>query len=231
MSMPDEAMTSMPPPASIIPKPEPEFHIVNKTPSVIDPKTGQTKRGRGRPPGAKNRVKPPDGGINPPMKMSPGSPSRQPSGSDPVDNKEAKKEQKKLRAEQYSKYINEELNDKLFMLLIGASNGAIKPEMLYKEGRVPPKAAGNPNLSELGNAIAIPADVADSWGKLIAELTETDAGKNLMKATDNHTLVVIMAAVTAVFSTYRYSQTLKPYIKLIQQVQANAKGDSNDLSE
>ena len=223
MSMTDDSFVSMPPPASIVPKEEPQFTVAPSQRAAIDAKTGQVKRGRGRPPGARNKVKIPEGGINPPSKLNI-PPSTRRDTAPTKDDDERKKEEKKLRAEQYSTYIAQELNDKLFMLLIGASNGAIKPELLYKEGRVPPKAQGNPNLTELGNAIAIPADVADSWGKLIAELTYTDAGKNLVKAADNHSLVIIMAAVTAVFSTYRYSQTLKPYIKMIQQVQAAQKG-------
>lgn len=230
MSMSDDSLKSMPPPASIIPKEEAQFVVAPKQASAIDVKTGQPRRGRGRPAGSRNKVRPPDGGVNPVSRITvPSSGKRETPSTN--DDSERKKEEKKLRAEQYSVWINQELNDKLFMLLIGASNGMIKPENLYKEGRVPPKAQGNPNLTDMGNAIAIPADVADSWGKLIAELTYTDVGKNLVKATDNHGLVILMAAVTAVFSTYRYGQTLKPYIKMIQQIQASQNGQKPEGEE
>ena len=142
-----------------------------------------------------------------------------------MDKKEATKEQKKERADQYATYITTELNDKLFMLVLGATN--MPPTLLYKEGRVPPKAAGNPAYSELGNAIAIPADVADSWGKLLAELTFTDAGKGLVKATENHNLVVLMAAVTALFSTYRYAQQVKPVLEFIRSQQGKDSEGGN----
>lgn len=228
--MSDDAFKSMPPPPSIVPKIETTPPVAPpKVQAVIDPRTGQVKRGRGRPPGSTNKVRTPDGGVNPPARLNvPTGPRETPSS--PVDKKEATKEEKKVRAEQYATWINSELNDKLFMFLIGASNGNIKPEYLYKEGKVPPKAQGNPNLTELGNALAIPADVADSWGKLLAELSYTDAGKSLGKVADNHMIGVIGAAIAAAFSTYRYTQTLKPYIAMIKNVQESQKGAGGDAS-
>ncbi len=112
------------------------------------------------------------------------------------------------------------------MLIIGATN--IPAEALYKEGKVPPKAKGNPALTDMGNAIAIPADVADSWGKLIAELTYTDAGKNLVKASENHAVTLLVAALTAAFSTFRYGQQLKPYLDMAKKVQQQARENNNN---
>ena len=232
--MPSEAMDPMPPPKALTFTVSPNALTPAKVPTpvgTIDPKTGQPKRGRGRPPGSTKKVVTPPGGVNPPMTMRGSGPSgRQPKATDPVDDKEAIKAQKAARAEQYSTYINQELNDKLFMFLISASGGSIKADYIYKEGKVPLKAIGNPALTDFGNAIAIPPDVADSWGKLLAELSFTDVGKNITKATDNHSMGIIMAAITAVYSTYRYSQQLKPILDGIKAANEMKKAEANGTS-
>ena len=230
MTMPEDALTPMPAPAAIIPREKINFTIQQQEPKpqVLDPRTGQPKRGRGRPPGSGNKIKRPDGGVNPPSRLvSPTQPSRE-TASSPIDQSGAKKEEKKARAEQYATYINQELNDKLFMFIIGATG--MPAEALYKEGRIPPKAAGNPNLTELGNSIAIPADVADSWGKLLAELSYSDMGKSLTKASDKQGVGIVIAALSAAFSTFRYAQTLKPYIDMARKAQ-EAKANASSSSE
>ncbi len=227
--MPPEALSSMPPPSTIVPKEEVQFSFTAPTPKpTINPTTGQpVTRGRGRPPGARNKVKEAPGGTNPPMRINnKDSAPRQPRPTDPVDKPEAIKEEKKARAAQYSSFIVDELNDKLFMLIIGAT--AIPAEAIFKEGRVPPKAQTNPHLTEFGNAIAIPADVADSWGKLIAEITYTPMGKGLVKAGTNPNTGIAIAAIAAIFSTYRYVQQLKPVLDLLKQTAAKSQETNNE---
>ena len=230
MSMSDDALRSMPAPSAIIPREEINFTIQQQEskPQVLDPRTGQPKRKRGRPPGSGNRIKRPDGGINTPSRLVTPPPRNRESTSTPIDEPIAKKEEKKARAEQYATYINQELNDKLFMFIIGATG--MPAEALYKEGRIPPKAAGNPNLTELGNSIAIPADVADSWGKLLAELSYSDMGKSLTKAADNSMAGIVLAALSAAYSTFRYAQTLKPYIEMTRKAQ-EARSNASSSSE
>jgi hypothetical protein len=198
-----------------------------------DPRTGVPKRPRGRPPGSRNRVREPDGGRNTPSTVTI-PPGRRPPSTPPTDDEEKKrlqqKQEKKERAEQYAEYINKELNDQLFMFLIASSGGAIKAEHLYKEGRVPPKAAGNPNFSDMGNAIAIPPDVADSWGKLLAELSYTGTGKSVVKMSDNNVLGITIAAVTAAYSTYRYGLQLKSVMEGIKKAQDEIRKAQQDAS-
>jgi len=216
-----DALQSMPPPVGLTFTLDPKAVAASKQPipiGTIDPKTGQPKRGPGRPIGSTKKAVPPSGGVNPRMTMRGSNPPKG-KATDTVDEKEATKEQKKLRAEQYATYINTELNDKLFMLLSSMPNSPFKAENFYKENKVPPKAASNPNLSELGNAVAIPPDVADSWGKLLAELSYTGVGKSISTATDNHALSVVMAAVAAIYSTYRYSLQLKPLLDAVKAAQ------------
>lgn len=191
-----------------------------------DQRTGERRRGPGRPPGRKNRPKEPDGGINPPstMRIPPGT-NRNPlddKKQDDTTDADRKRKEKQERAEEYSRKIKEDLNDKLFMLIIGATS--IPAEALFKAGKVPAKAATNPDYTEFGNQIAIPSDVADSWGKLLAELSYTDAGKSLTKAVENEWLVLLFAFAGAAFSTYRYTQQLQPILQMVKmQREAQAK--------
>jgi hypothetical protein len=165
------------------------------------------------------------------MTMRGSLPPREAKAIDPVDDKEAIKEQKKLKAEQYATYINQELNDKLFMLISGMPGSPFTAAMFYKENKVPPQVATNPNFSELGNAIAIPADVASSWGKVLAELSYTDIGKNVSKATDNPMLGIVAAVIAALYSTYRYSQQLKPILEQIKAMQAMKEAEANGTTD
>lgn len=187
----------------------------------IDPKTGQPKRGRGRPPGAKN--KPKDVDRDSAAKIVGSRPPAQPTEPDDKDKKaQDAAEQRKARADYYADKIKNDLNDSVLLFLVSASGGAITMEMLYKEGHVPAGTETNPHLTKMGNAIAIPPNVAKSWGKLIASLETTDVGKNLSKATENSTAALIFAGLTAAWSTYQYMQQLQPVIERLQQVRQAA---------
>jgi len=227
-----DATESMPVPSALVFKLNPDAFIASKAKTAVgtpDSRTGQVKRPPGRPPGSKNKREN-TSPVNPSQRMigsrQPVTPS--PDNDTDENKKLLLKQQKAARAEQYATYINVELNDKLFMLIAGMPNSPFKAEMFYKENRVPPSVKTNPAYSELGNAVAIPADVAGSWGKLLAELSFTDAGKGIAKATDNHMLTIAMAALTALYSTYRYSQQLKPLLDAIKVAQAKqVEGDSD----
>ena len=215
------------------------FQIQDKP---VDNSTGQRKRGPGRPPGARNKTKIPEGGINPPAKLILDGGRRNPPKDETLEDaakreklEAQKRQEKKETAERYATFINEELNDRLMMLVIGLidakTGGSAGADLIYKEGRVPPKAAGNPNLTSLGNAIAIPADVADSWGKLLAELTNTDSGKKIENTFSGGPAVILISAASALFSTYRYSQQLKPVIAFINQQQGTSVQQEQGTTE
>jgi hypothetical protein len=199
-----EANKPMEPPASIgsgfsssVSLPSPSERP--KRAPTIDPATG-LPRGRGRPPGSKNRPRVPSGGINPPSRINNrgGRPPTRP----PLDETEEQRERKL------------EANDKLFMLILGATK--MPPEMLYTAGHVPRKAQGNPDLTELGNAISIPPDLSDSWGKLYAELTETPQGAKFATATSGGQLSLVFAVLGALYSSYRYVQQLQPLFDMVK---------------
>jgi hypothetical protein len=191
----------------------PRFTLVTPT------KTDTPKRPRGRPPGAKNRPKEPDLGVNPPMELGRGSSPKgpPPKSTDTVDQEANKKAEKKARAEEYAKYISEDINDKIFMAVVLLTKNQIKPEMFYLPGKAPAAKQSDERLSELGNAVAIPPDMASSWGKLLAELSYTQAGQSATKYAGNNNLAILGAALTAIVTTLQYVGSVKNTIEGIQQ--------------
>lgn len=204
------------------------------TPSIggnIDPRTGQPRRGKGRPPGSRNKPKETELGRNPPQgfKIPPGKRPPPVEDSDSEEVKKSKiKAEKDARAAQYSAWITEELNEKILMFFLGATGAP--PEAVYKAGSIPLAARVNPNLTDLGNRIVIPPDLSDSLGKLMAELAGTNGGKAAGKLADNNMIGVAGAAFVAVFSGYRYYKGLQPILEQIKQAQANqsASTESNE---
>ena len=219
-----DAFTPMPAPTSALSGALQD--ILDKAP-LPDPKTGVTKRPRGRPPGSRNKVKPVEGGVDTQRSrlVIPTERKRE-TPSSPIDDAKAIKELKKAKADEYAAWINKELNDQLFTIIIGATN--MPAELFYKAGRVPPKSASNPDLTDFGNQIAIPADVSASWGKLLAELSYTDMGKNLTKATEGKSLGLVVAAISAVYSTFRYTQQLKPFLDAVKQNQNKPESEPEE---
>lgn len=232
-NIPSEGRQVMPPPDSIVP--DAVFKVPTRV-AAVDPKSGLPKRGRGRPPGSPNKPKV-DPGLehSPPMRLGPGpssqrNPPRTPSDKEPVDVDKNRKAEKAGRAAEYAVWINEELNDKLFMFFLGATG--LPAEAIYTAGSIPLKAKTNPNLTELGNRIAIPVDLSDSLGKILAELSYTKAGTSATKVSDNTLLAISGSAIVAVFSGYRYFKGLQPIIQQLQdaqaQRQANESNERND---
>lgn len=199
-------------------------------PPVEKPRSGDgTKRPRGRPPGAKNKPKEPELGYNPPMELGRGKDTPRPSSNDSVDKDANKKAEKKARAEDYAKYITEDINDKIFMAVVLMSKNKIKPDAFYLPGKAPAAKQSDSRLSELGNAVAIPPDMANSWGKLLAELSYTDAGKSATKYAGTSSLTILGAALTALVTSIQYVTSVKSVVDGIQLMQemANEEADSD----
>lgn len=188
----------------------PKFTLVVPPPSTESKGTGSGRRGR--PPGSKNKPKGDQEVIT-------GSGVRT---RDEIDKEANKKAEKKAKAEEYSKYISEDINDKIFIAIVMLSGGKIDPEAFYLPGKAPEFKKSDPRLSDLGKAVAIPPDMANSWGKLLAELSYTEAGKATTKYAGTSSLAIIGAALTALLTTFQYAITIKPVvdgIKLMQQGQ------------
>jgi hypothetical protein len=198
------------------------------------PNNGEPRRGRGRPPGAKNKVKRPDGGVNTPQQFGTGvkPPPRkvvEPNTNEDIDQEKNKQAEKEGRADHYAGLIHKELNDQLFTTLIGMR--LVPAGAIYTAGNIPPASVPDPRLTELGNMIAIPSDVAKSWGKLLAELSYTNAGKSVVGLTQNNNTAVFFAALAALYSTFRYTQQLKPFLDMLKAAQEAQRLASQKLQE
>jgi hypothetical protein len=137
-----------------------------------------------------------------------------------VDLERNNKAEKKAKAEEYAKYIMEDVNDKIFIAVVMLSGGKVDPEAFYLPGKAPEFKKSDPRLSDLGKTVAIPPDMANSWGKLLAELSMTDAGKTATKYAGTSSLAIVGAALTALLTTFQYVLTIKPVVdglKLLQQ--------------
>ena len=187
-------------------------------PAPVQSTSGTGIKRRGRPPGSKNKPKEPDY-INPSMELGTGSRStlKEPKTREEVDNEANRKAEKKARADEYAKYISEEINDKIFMAVVLLSKNQIKPEAFYLPGKAPISKQSDERLSELGNAVAIPPDMANSWGKLLAELSYTETGKTATKYAGSSNLAILGAALTAIVTTIQYVSGVKTTIDTIQQ--------------
>ena len=231
--MVDESKMPMPVPESLTPKVIIPSSAAT-TQAAINPTTGEPRRPRGRPAGG-GRPRIPDGGINPPMEFNTGrgrsKPTTPTDGVSDDEKKQLLKNAKKQREEEYSQYILNDLNEKLFMLIASIPNSPFSIGDFYKEGHIPPKVQQNNNFSDLGNSIGIPVDVANNWGKLLAELSYTDRGKKVEKLGENNALTIGLAALGAIYSTYRYALTMRPILELVKNTQVvqreNEDGDTN----
>lgn len=211
---------------SDIPMPVPPRLLPSLPPAVTSPGSdGTVKRPRGRPPGSRNRR--PEAELHPPQTLGSGSgrgrptPPNPPIPSTPDEAAISKlKQEKQERADQYAVLIHKELNDQLFTAIIGMR--LVPAEVIYKSGHVPPASQPDPTLTEIGNMIAIPTDLAKNVGKLLAELSFTPAGKSVVGLTQNNMAGVAMAALAAFYSTYRYTQQLKPFLDMVRASQAAA---------
>ena len=202
-------------------------------PVAEKPSSNAPKRARGRPKGSLNKPKEPELGRNPPMELGTGRSSlKEPNTREPVDKDANNKAEKKARAEEYAKYISEEINDKIFMAVVLLSKNQIKPESFYLPGKAPISKQSDERLSELGNAVAIPPDMANSWGKLLAELSYTETGKTATKYAGSSNLAILGAALTAIVTTIQYVSSVKTTVDTIQQgLAAMAEMKANEEGE
>lgn len=205
-------------PATIMPPGQPKFTLVAPAPSTESTNRGSGTGRKGRPPGSKNRPK----GDQEVMTGS-GVKTR-----DEIDKEANKKAEKKAKAEEYAKYISEDVNDKIFIAIVMLSGGKIDPEAFYLPGKAPEFKKSDPRLSELGKTVAIPPDMANSWGKLLAELSYTDAGKTATKYAGTSNLAIVGAALTALLTTFQYALTIKPVVEGIKLMQQQANDESEE---
>ena len=184
------------------------------------------KRRPGRPPGAKNKAtleanaRAREGGST---SFDPGARKRlrdsvEGNENQGVDKDLAKKAEKAARADEYAKYIMEDVNDKIFMAVVLMTKGGIKADQFYLPGKAPASKVADERLSPLGQAVAIPPDMANAWGKLLAELSFTEGGKTATKYAGSSGLATLGAALTALVTSIGYVTSVKATMEGINQM-------------
>lgn len=182
------------------------------------------RRGRGRPPGSKNRT--PQERLKAAQEGVKGITTEQ-----LIKARQDKAAQVKKRAEEISVMISTDLNDHLMGLLIGAG---IPATAIYK---VPPAAeVVNSNYTPIGNAIAIPPNLAKSAGRLVAELEGTDSGSKVMSVVEGGKAPLVVATISTIVGAVMYAnklnKTMEQFKPLLDQVKAAkegaARGTDND---
>jgi hypothetical protein len=190
------------------------------------------KRGRGRPPGSKNKTtlekeaasRGSGGGsrmVTPPPRVP------RVKEDDELKIKELI-ERKKARALELEGKILTDLNDGIFQLFIMAGMPA---EALFKDTTKVQAAVVNPNYTDLGNQMAISPMAAKSWARLAAELEQTGLGTKAtaMAGTGNAGLIVasLMAAVTGAQYVKGITDVLGR-VKQAQEAMARAQASNSD---
>jgi hypothetical protein len=178
-----------------------------RPPSVTKPANSAIKRPAGQTVSARSRVIPPKtGSTTPPKIPRPREDSRTPD--------EILKE-KKEKAEEYSKYITEEINDKL---LLGLISMGVPSHLLYQPGKAPDfQQATDDKYTPLGAAITVSPLHADIWGRFAAEaMTSTDAGKSAATALGNSKAMLWLYGVLSVGCGISYARTLNETYKKLQ---------------
>lgn len=219
----DAPATTTPVPASLVVKPDPPTSVgagLTATPTgrrrrrgvdaqgnAVWIKSDGTPGGRaGRPPGSRTR-RPEDEPIRGQGATITPPPARQPRPSDPVDKDEAKKAEREGKIKAWEDKITGEFTEDLLSVVIATTG--IPAALIFKEGHAPVRFAENPHLTPIGQAFAIPGDVAHYWSKLVVALSETETGKKLTGEATGGNLGLIFATLMALGSTIRWGQQVK----------------------
>jgi hypothetical protein len=160
-------------------------------------------RRRGRPPGSKNKTPlQRAAALNPELATA--------------AEEEAKREAKKKRVEQIESQILNELNDQLMTLVMGAWN--VPVSWLYLPGKEPSIAKVDTRFTELGNALAIPPNLAHSIGRLAAELEQTDIGSKVGGIAQNNNVGLIVAGGMTIFGVMQYAKKITDTLDKVKQM-------------
>lgn len=131
------------------------------------------RRGRGRPPGSKNKPKmDPTTGQLSGGPTAPGTPT--PTQAQLDAEKKRKLDAKKAKADEWAKRIVTDGNEYIMSLLM---TQGVPGALLYKQ--IPIAEVVNPNYTPIANKVAIQPSLAKLLGATLAELETSDAGSKL----------------------------------------------------
>jgi hypothetical protein len=193
---------------------------------------GPPKRRPGRPPGSKNKPKDPQATANVgggPTVVVPGRGRPTLTEKSPEEiarEKRAKLELKRDRAKKIADYLTGDFSEQMLEMLV--SSTPIDPDIIFTKAAPTTKRSKNPNLTETGQRFAVPPDVAEAWGRVLAELSTSTTGGKLVESFESGNAGLVLACLIAALTTSRYIRSLKNDFKLIQSViQAKQQAESN----
>lgn len=159
------------------------------------------KRGRGRPPGSKNRPKEPAGDK-----------PTAPTGAELLKERETKKK----RSDQIAGQITGELNEALMKFLI--SQGA-PPALLYNEGHMPVsinKMAGK--YTEVGTKLAVDDFTASMVAAFVVEVEDSDIGGQMVAKATGGPVALVVKGLVAGACVVGYLNGVRQVMKQIEPV-------------
>lgn len=177
------------------------------------------RRGRGRPPGSKNKstlereriaasLPPPRQPNVPPSE----TPKREPPTAEEIL---AKKRARESRANDISAKIQEDLNDGIMMLLVSMG---VPAELLYKEGYVPEHQVKASKFTPLASNVVVGPLQANVYGKFLAALEDTETGRKVTGNTSTGNGPLIVYGLLSIAASVQYVQGLSQFTKNISPI-------------
>lgn len=177
-------------------------------------------RNRGRPPGSRNRstinresttVSPTN--IIPPRRRSTPTSLDVMTDVDKEAEAKRKKQAKENQAKVYGAFIANQLNDYIMMAMQGIG---VPQEWLYAPGQAP-TVSRSTKYGPMGNQIAIPPMMAESWGKLLSELANTEQGSKIAGFGDNPLAAIGLNGILAMVTTAQWFSSFNKIMKILPQ--------------
>ena len=166
--------------------------------------------------------------VTPPSSRPRGRPPKQ-QYLTPEEERERQRQLKKKKAEQYEKFIVEEVNNNILTVLIGLG---VPEQVLFLPGKAPKATVVDPSYTEIANALTLKPQQARALASFTVELEGTNLGKSVVGATTNGNTALVLKGLSAAIagSTYLFGvnktvQRLMPFIKAMRQ-----KGQTGDTT-
>jgi hypothetical protein len=190
-------------------------------PPVEDVST-PVKRGRGRPPGSKNKStlarEAQEGVRQAPSQRMVTPPPKPPKPTDELTPQQ--RAQAKLdRAAELSSKVADTINDNLLLLLMSMG---VPEQLIYNPGMAPARVQENSKYTELAQGITLTPMQANIIGRFLAELEATDAGGKIGAVATDGKGPLIIYGVLSFAAAIQYGKTLKDtYDKLAPLLEAH----------
>jgi hypothetical protein len=206
--------------------------------SIAEQLASVPKRGRGRPPGSKNKSTLAKEASTvstqtvdkrtATQRMAADRARTNQAAKQPVDERtpEQKRAAYQGRVEELSVSISENVNGHIAELL-GAAG--IPSQFIYKEGREPKHVQRDSPYTDLVDRVMVPDNTVESWAKLWAQVELTDVGKRFAGSGGgtNSNTGLVLAALFSLFGTFQYLQGIQQFAKEMKPMMDAYKQSQN----